>query len=79
MEVQTTMAVTNKDAESMSLSRVTSLSSCSSSEGKFVIVTPKRDFWIYIEGSEIVRPVQESGEPASTELVICPEKVLSPN
>ena len=76
MEVQTTVAVTNKDAESMSLSRV---ASCSSSEGKFVIVTPKRDFWIYIEGSEIVRPVQESGEPASTELVICPEKVLSPN
>ena len=76
MDVQATVVVTNKDAENMSLSRVASLSS---SEGKFVRVTPRRDFWIYIEGSEIVRPVQEIGEPASTELVICPEKVLSPN
>ena len=60
---------TSKDAETITLSRVTIPSSNSSFEGKVVIVTPKRDFYIYVEESEVVGSVQESGEPASAELV----------
>ena len=62
---------TSKDAEIITLSRVTtcSPSSNSSFERKVVIVTPKRDFYICIEDSEVVGSVQESGEPASAELV----------
>ena len=69
------MAETSKGAETVTLSRVTCTSNSSSSssvEGKFVIVTQRRDFCIYCEEGEtiIVTPVQESGEPGNAELVI---------
>ena len=67
------MAETSKAAGTITPIRVASLSSSSSVEEEFgviLIVAPKRDFWIYSEGSEIVRPVQESGELGSAELVI---------
>ena len=68
MDVHAPVAETSKDAGTITPSRVASPTSSSSVE-KIIIVTPKRDFCIYCEESEIVRPVQESGEPESAELV----------
>ena len=59
---------TNKDAERVTLPRVASPSS-SNFEEKIVIVTAKRVFYIYLKESEIVRPAQETGAPASAEFV----------
>lgn len=66
------MPETSKDAETITLSRVASPSS-SNFDGKIVMVTPKREFCICFEQIEIVRPVQETSEPAAgsaAELVI---------
>ena len=69
---------TSKDTETVTFSKVTSFSSSSSFDRKIIMVTPKRVFCIDCKESEIVRPVQESGEPASAEL-ITPMRVSSAN
>ena len=68
MDVHVPVAESSKDAGPITPCRVVSPISSSSVE-KIIIMTPKRDFCIYCEESEIVRPVQESGEPGSAELV----------
>ena len=73
MDVHVPVAETSKDAENIYITpcRVANPLSSSSSVEKIIIVTPKRDFCIYCEESEIIGPaVQESGEPGSAELVI---------
>ena len=70
MDVHISGAETSKDAGTTTVTPCRVASPSSSSVEKIIIVTPKRDFCIYCEESEIVRPVQESGEPGSTELVI---------
>ena len=65
---------TNKVAERITLSRVASPSS-SGYERKIVVVTPRGDLYVnYEDFSEpVVRPVQESGEQVSAELVVSSE------
>ena len=81
MAVPTPVPETSNDAETITLSTVASpLSSSSNFDGKIkvVMVTPKREFWMYFEESEfrIVRPAQESSEAmSSAELVINMVKV----
>ena len=73
---------TSKDTESITLSRVTSTSSSSSFDGKKIMyVTPKRDFCIELCEIVSLRPMQETVEPASAELVILitPMRVSSAN
>ena len=62
---------TNKDAVEVTPSRVASPSS-SDFEGRITIVTPKRVYYVHLEdsGRVIVKPVQETGTPASAEFVI---------
>jgi hypothetical protein len=59
---------TNRDEEGVTSSSVASPSN-TNVERKIVIVTPKRVFCIYLEESEIIQPAQETGAPASAELV----------
>ena len=61
---------TSKDTKTIALSRVASPSTSRFDRQIIVIVTPKRDFCIHCEESEVVSPVQESGKPASMALVI---------
>ena len=81
MAVPTPVPETSNDAETITLSTVASpLSSSSNFDGKIkvVMVTPKREFWMYFKESEfrIVQPVQESSEAmSSAELVINMVKV----
>ena len=74
MAVHAPVPETRKDAETITLSKVIGPSSSSngntSDEGKIVIVTPKGEFCFYFEESETIRPVQESSDPVSEELVI---------